>query len=347
MFVGIRTPWLEAPRVQECITNGRYMYMRRMTLRFMLVYATLVVLFAAVTVPALGAEDLSSFETKISQTVNQAEAGMQQVLNRFTMDAINATSQNELKSLQTAAHSDINAIYEAAIAELNIYLAAYPDELDAQVDQAKARLVQSDAAAHDEINTTAAQISPTLPPSTTTTTVPPSTTTTTATVTTTTTSTTEPTISSTTTVPRTTTTTIPPTTTTTTTDSATTTTAVAVAPLPPPPGADEEPAAGSNDTMPPSAVFDTTSERAYSFSEAMRSDSRMMTGTLVEGMSVVLPPAVATAVLSLPIVIEIVVGTLFDSAQSLFVPVLILIGAALIIIWRESKSRASMPRPTT
>ena len=88
-------------------------------------------------------------------------------------------------------------------------------------------------------------------------------------------------------------------------------------------------------------------ERTFSFSEAMRSDSRMMTGTLVEGMSVVLPPAVATAVLSLPLVMEIVVGTLFDSAQSLFVPVLILIGAALIIFWRESRSRAAMLKPTT
>jgi len=122
---------------------------------------------------------------------------------------------------------------------------------------------------------------------------------------------------------------------------------VAAAPLPPPPGADGTTASGAIDTMPPSAVFDTPSERAYSFTEAMRSDSRMMTGTLVEGMSVVLPPAVATAVLSLPIVIEIVIGTLFDSAQSLFVPVLILIGAALIIIWRESRSRAAMTRATT
>lgn len=114
--------------------------------------------------------------------------------------------------------------------------------------------------------------------------------------------------------------------------------------MPPPPGTDQRAPTVPNDTMPASANFDAPQGRTLSFTEAMRADSRMMTGMLVEGMSVVLPPAVATAVLSLPIVIEIIVGTLFDSAQALFVPVLILITAALIIIWRESRSRAAVPR---
>lgn len=329
--------------------------MRRLTLRFTVVYASLLVLFAAVTVPALGSEDLPWYEAKISSTVSQAEASMQQVLNQFTTDAINASSQAELSSLQAAAHADIDAIYSSAINKLNGYLAAYPDELAAQVDLAKARLAQSESAAHAEIDTTASQIKPTLPPVTTTTTTMPPTTTTTTTkgvtttttknVTTTTTTPRTTTTSSTTLPPTTTSTTVPPTTTTTTgADSSTTTTVAAAAPPPPPPGTDQRTPSSTIDSMPPSANFDRAAGRALSFTEAMRTDSRMMTGTLVQGMSVVLPPAVATAVLSLPIVIEIVLGTLFDSVQSLVVPMLILVAAATIIIWRESRSRVAMPR---
>lgn len=319
----------------------------------MLVYASLLVLFAAVTVPALGSEDLAWYEAKIAATVSQTEASMQQVLNQFTTDAINASSQAELSSLQAAAHADIDAIYSSAINKLKSYLAVYPDELAAQVDLAKARLAQSEAAAHAEINTTASQIKPTLPPVTTTTTTMPPTTTTTTTkgVTTTTTknvttTTTPPrttTTSSTTLPPTTTTTTVPPTTTTGA-DSSTTTTVAAAAPPPPPPGTDQRTPSSTIDSMPPSANFDRAAGRTLSFTEAMRTDSRMMTGTLVQGMSVVLPPAVATAVLSLPIVIEIVLGTLFDSVQSLVVPMLILVAATTIIIWRESRSRVAMPR---
>jgi len=325
MFVGTRAPRLESPGLQESSRIRRYTHMRRMTVRFAFVYATLVVLFAAVTVPAFGTEDLSMFENKVDQTVQQAQAAMQQVLNQFTNDAINATSQDELASLQTRAHADIHAIHTAAIAKLDIYLAAYPDELADQVSEAKDDLAESDAEAHAEVDSVTALIGPTLPPATTTTTttVPPTTTTSTTTTTvppTTTSTTTRTTVTSTTstTVPPTTTTTTPAATTTTQPTSTTTTTVDAAPPVPPPPGSSQAPAVRPIDAMPASAVFDTPTKRAFSFSEATRSDSRMMTGTLVNSMSVVLPPSVATAVLSLPIVIEIIVGTLFDSAQSLF-----------------------------
>ena len=319
--------------------------MRRLTLRFTLVYAILVVLFAAVTVPVSAAESIESIQAKIAQTVERAEADMQSVLNRFTVDAIDATSQGELASLRSRAHNDITSIHNTAINRLDGFLTVYPEEVAGEVAQAQNRVASAASGAHGEIDAIAQQIAPTLPPDVEPTTTVPATTTTATTTTT--------IAPTTTTVPRTTTTTAATTTTTTTTDGSTTTTtsaptttttpAASVTP-PPPYGTDQPPTGGTPDAMPATAVFDDSSRSSLSFAEAMRADSAMMTGSLVEGMSVVLPPSVATAVLSLPIVIEIILGTLFDSAQSLFVPVLILVAAGLILFWRENRSRAVVAR---
>lgn len=74
-----------------------------------------------------------------------------------------------------------------------------------------------------------------------------------------------------------------------------------------------------------------------SVSEMLQPNEGMVTAAFVEGMSVVVPPSVATAVLSLPIVIEILIGTIFTSVRSLFVPMALLLIAVGVLVWREMR----------
>ncbi len=336
--------------VQDETLTCRYMRMRHLTLRIALVYSTLVVVFVGLALPAQAGGNLSSLHVNMNDVVQEAQAEMQTVLNQFTIEATQVTTLPELLALQTEANSEINIIRDAAFVDLDSYLSAYPTELASHVLAAKSQINTSAAAAHDEITTTTDQIAPTLAPVTTTTTVPPTTTTTTTATTTTTvprttttttaprtktsgpTTTTTITATTTTTDPRTTTTTTVPTTT-------TTTTTVAAAFLPTPPtGSDALPDAEVDYALTPPPVFETASTSSRSISDTIRSESGMVTAAIVDGMSVVLPPSVAAAVLSLPIVIEIIIGTLFTSMQSLILPILVLLAAVAVLVWWESRS---------
>jgi len=289
-----------------------------LTLRFTLAYTTLVLLVVAVAVPAFGAtQDVSLLQEEIDQIVKQAEADMQNVLNRFTVDALEATTVQELDDLRSQADLDIDRIRDAAIAELESYLVDHP-ELEDDVRAAQARIGESAVAAHDEIAYITDQIAPTLPDDTTTTSTTSRTTTTSTTGTT--------------------TTTAPETTT-------TTTFVPAVVPTPPA-GTDEKPDTDTDYPLTPPPVFDTASGSSMSISEAMRSEVATVTGALLDGMSVIMPPSVATAVLSLPIAIEIIIGTLFDSVQSLVLPILLLLAAAGILMWRDTRPTDHMTGPT-
>jgi hypothetical protein len=62
-----------------------------------------------------------------------------------------------------------------------------------------------------------------------------------------------------------------------------------------------------------------------------------LTGTLTNGLSVVLPPTVATAVLSPLIVFEVLLGTLVSSARSLVLPSLLLLISWVLLMPRRRR----------
>jgi hypothetical protein len=314
----------------------------------MLGYATFVVLLAGVAAPALGADTVASTRIEIDAAVVQAEANMQSVLNQFTSDAISATSLEELFAARDRANSDIAGIRDRAIATVDALVALYPDDLTADGASARSRIDSAASDAYVEIDDITAQVAPSLPPTsttttttTTTTTVAPTTTTTTlAPTTTTTTTTTVPRTTTTTTEPTTTTTTIARDTTTTTVTSTTTTTTIAAVVAPPSTPPTDTSAAIDESVVyaiAPPPRFTGTLEAPTSVSEMLQPESGMVTAAFIEGMSVVVPPSVATAVLSLPIVLEILIGTIFTSVRSLVVPMAFLLVAVGILVWREMK----------
>ncbi|MCL1598535.1 MAG: hypothetical protein M3094_05085 [Actinomycetia bacterium] len=296
----------------------------------------LAVLIVGVALPALGADTAAGTSIEITQVAVQAEADMQTVLNRFTYEAIQASTLEELAAARDRAHSDITIIRDTAFGDVDALLSLFPDELASDAADARRRIDSAARSARDEIDDLTGQIAPSLPPAptatTTTTTVPRTTTTTAPTPTTTTT-----TVAATTTVPRTTTTTAPTPTTTTTTVAATTTTVMtapptSAAPPDPPPDIGEVVVY----TLTPPPQLETPTDELPPVTGALRSESGLVTGAFVATMSVVMPPSVATAVMSVPIVIEILIGTVFSSVRALVVPILVLIVVGGALVWREA-----------
>jgi len=87
----------------------------------------------------------------------------------------------------------------------------------------------------------------------------------------------------------------------------------------------------------PPPRFVSTVEEPMSVSEMLQPEAGMVTAAFIEGMSVVVPPSVATAVLSLPIVLEILIGTIFTSVRSLVVPMALLLIGVGVLVWREMR----------
>ncbi len=297
----------------------------------MLGYATIAVLLVVAAAPALGAVDPPSARLEMDQIVVQAEADMQTVLNQFTNEAIAAETIEQLNAAHDRADRRIATIRSAAVTEIDTLLTQFPDDISADAAAARNKITAAARDAYDEIDYITSLVAPSITP---TTTIPPTTTSTTTTMTT-----APPTTTTTTTIPST-TTTAPPTTTI---PSTTTTTTLAAAldidPTPPPQsdtplGIDAEIA--YTITPPPQLNLQDDPEQTRT---TLRPETSMITSALIENMSVVMPPSVATAVLSLPIVIEILLGTLFSSARSLVLPTAMLIIAAAVLMWREVRLR--------
>ncbi len=272
----------------------------------------LAALLVGVALPALGADTAPGTSIEITQVSVQAEADMQTILNRFTYEAIQATTPEELTAAHDMADNDITTIRNTAVADVDALLSLFPDELVDDASAARSRIDTSARSAHAEIDDITGQIAPALHP-------PPTTTTTS------------------TTVPTATTTTLPASTTTTTTVPPTTTTIAAAVPPTGPKSSD--PTLDIDEVVlaltPPPQLEPSTNE-SMSTLEGLRPETSLVTGAFVTTMSVVLPPSVATAVLSVPIVIEILIGTVFTSVQALVVPVLVLLVVGSAIVWRDA-----------
>ncbi len=270
-------------------------------MRLALGYATVTLLLLGIAAPVMGAVDAPSARIEMNQIVVQAEADMDMVLNRFTAEAIAASTQEELEAVRRRAVDDVVTIRDRALAAVDALLAEFPDELAADAAAARRRINDAAIAAIAEINSISSDIAGSLPPSTTTTTTTSTTTTTTPSA-----------------------------------GATTTTTVVSVGPPhSPPPGPAptiDDPAAGY--AMSPPPPLDPGDVPATAPSGTERS---MATSALVGGMSVVVPPAVATAVLSLPIVLEVLIGTVLSSVGDLLVPTAILLAAAGFLARRELK----------
>ncbi len=299
--------------------------MHRTSSRLILGQMILAVLLVGVAMPAFGADDAPGTSIEITQVVVQAEADMQTILNRFTYDAIQTATLEELAAVSNRAHTDITIIRDTAFTEVDALLSLFPDELVSDAADARRRIDSAANSAHGEIDDITGQVAPSLLPAPTTTTVPPTTTT----------------ISPT-------TTTVAPTTTTTTV-AVTTTTVVAATPTSPappdsPPGIDES----ITYALAPPPQLEPSMDESPSLAGTLRSESGLVTGAFVTTMSVVMPPSVATAVLSVPIVIEILIGTVFSSIRALVVPILVLIVVGGAMVWSEagfSVRRGPTPQP--
>jgi len=293
----------------------------------------LAVLLVSVALPAFGADDAPGTRIEITQVAVQAEADMQTTLNRFTYEAIQAATLEDLAAASNRAHIDITIVRDTAFTEVDALLSLFPDELASDAADARRRIDAAAGAAYAEIDDITGQVAPSLSPApTTTTTVPPTTTTV---------------------APTSTTTTAPPTTTTTTmaapsTTTATTTSATTLATTTTTP-ATATPPMGSPPPKPPPSIddavvyaltpppqLDVPADGSPSGVGTLRSETGLVTGTFLTTMSVVMPPSVATAVLSVPIVIEILIGTVFSSVRALVVPILVLIVVGGALVWREA-----------
>ncbi len=275
----------------------------------------LAVLLVGVALPAFGADDAPGTRIEITQVAVQAEADMQTTLNRFTYEAIQTATLEGLAAVSNRAHIDIAIIRDTAFVEVDALLSLFPDELTSDAADARRRIDAAAGAGHAEIDDITGQVAPSLNPAPTTTTT-------------------------TTVAPTPTTTTVPPPTTTmtaATTSTTTTTPAMAAPPTASPP---PEPPPSIDDAvvyaLTPPPQLDAPADESPSGVGTLQSETGLVTGAFLTTMSVVMPPSVATAVLSVPIVIEILIGTVFSSVRALVVPILVLIVVGGALVWREA-----------
>lgn len=346
--------------IQESNRKCRYTGVRRITTGFVVGYLLGVLALVTITAPPAGAESLPW------GIVDAAWSSNQNVINQFTADAIaaiEASNKAQLDSARARAHTSLEDIWYDAIARLDAYGELNPDQAG-EVAKAKGQLLADHDGAHAEIdalyqNALGSMTSPTT--SSTTSTTSTSTTTTMPTTT----STSTPVTSSTTTVPRSTTTTVPrsttsttsttqspSTTTTTTTTFATTTTINADSVVIPTVGEDEPPGtsgrgqisttlgeADSATSTP--AVFAGIREGDQAHFDDMiaskRKEMGMVSAMVSSGASVVLPPGLARIAVAPVLLIEFLIGTLFASVRELIVPVVMLVMAVSVFVWRETR----------
>lgn len=321
----------------------------------MVVYvAAVVASFFVATAPAAAAP-----VDQIWAVVTNASVQNETVLNDFAVAASNAQNKAELDAARTTGHNRLEAIWYSSYDALEDLRSAYPT-LSGVVDQAMTILTRDHNEAHGEIDdlyyyildkapwntsttTTTKATTTTTTKATTTTTTKPSTTTSTSSPTSTTTST-----STSTTRPTTTTTTSPGTTTTTEPTSSTTTTTIAGAVVPPsgptgPATTVDDPASdsGSLALSAPPVFIDPTVMTADDHMAEMASNSRMdraMVSTmLTESFSNVLPPALARFTVAPFVLVEVLVGTLFDSVRSMALPFMLVVIVMTAFIWFENR----------
>jgi hypothetical protein len=327
---------------------------RRITARIAVGYLVAALAISAIAVPALADVDLNAIRAEIWQVVDTAWGRNQQVLDQFAADAVAATNKTQLDSARGRAQTSLDNIWYDAVDTLDAKLALSPDELAADVAAAKGKLTTDHDAAHAEVDDLYATVLESLPPPTTTTTtkVPPTTTTT---------STVPRPTTTTSTVPRT-TTTVPESTTTTTTVGDTTTTTVGSGVAPP--GGEAGPGGGREATAIDSVMSETdpatatpmvfaapSSDQKAHNDDAIaekRKEMGMVSAMVSSGASVVLPPGVARIAVAPILLVEILIGTLFESMRELLAPVMMLVMAVAVFVWRETRrngGRARSPAP--
>jgi hypothetical protein len=338
---------------------------RRITTRIIVSYLA-VALTLAVVSPAFGAVDLVAIRAAILAVVDNAWARNQQILDDFTAEAIGASTPGELTTARVRAHTRLDTVWDDSIGKLDGYLALAPAELGNDVAEAKNELLLDHNTAHAEVDDLAAYIMETKFSTTTTTTQPPTTTTTTTTqppTTTTTTTTTRPPDTTTTGAPEpTTTTTSPPDTTTTTRPPTTTTTVVGTTGGGPGTGGHgtigpSRPPGDTTSTGPSggavgdaiavvdaatlvSPVFAATSvEDQAHLDDMIESNMQhgMVSMMLSAGAAVVLPDRVAQVAVAPIVLIEMLIGTLFESLRDLVIPLVMLVLAIAVFLWRETR----------
>lgn len=329
--------------------------MARRSLGLVVIYAVVVAAFVALALPA-SAITVQGGNEEAWAIVNRAEQDNQKVLDDFTARALSAETQEELLQFEANALAALDAIYSEALADLNALALLLGGQIDWTILLAKDALKQNHDIAVSEVKDLTQSLLPTLPSGSTTTTSTSTTTTTKPTVTTTT--TTKPRETTTTTQPTVTTTTQPSVTTTTqggsvttTTSTATTTTRGATTTTEPAAGggsSGEGSGGGTDDPAlaAPPVIGDAATLQAPSSEKAqeMREERSVVSSMLTANASVALPPAVVAAGAAPFIVLEVILGTLFESLAALVFPFLMLVFAVAILIWRESRRPTVVPR---
>ncbi len=320
------------------------------------IYAVVVAAFVALALPA-SAITVQGGNEEAWAIVNRAEQDNQKVLDDFTARALSAETQEELLEYEANALAALDAIYNEALADLNALALLLGGQIDWTILLAKDALKQNHDIAVREVKDLTQSLLPTLPSGSTTTTSTSTTTTTKPTVTTTT--TTKPRETTTTTTqPADTTTTQPSVTTTTqggsvttTTSTATTTTRGGTTTTEPAAGGGsggEGSGGGTDDPAlaAPPVIGDAATLQAPSSEKAqeMREERSVVSSMLTANASVALPPAVVAAGAAPFIVLEVILGTLFESLAALVFPFLMLVFAVAILIWRESRRPTVVPR---
>jgi cell pole-organizing protein PopZ len=290
----------------------------------------------------------------IASILSTAQDTMAAIANGFVAEAPSAKSQAEFDAMQAAAVSQIRDTQAAAADALRtIRNGTWSDEVweaaHAALPVLRASMVAElavvDALEYPGPTTTTSTVPP-LP--TTSTTVPPLPTTSTTVPPLPTTSTTVPPL------PTTTTTLAPPTTTTATTrvaptTAATTTTTTTTTTTVP---AVVTPQSGGSGTEPPTqrapdpqldqSVLGALFAGDAGLENAPATPEADLSGWLASTFDVVLPPMVASVVLSPFVIIEVIAGTVLRSGSSILLPILLLCLSILFLRWRDRSRGAAL-----
>jgi hypothetical protein len=308
----------------------------------------------------------------IASILSTAQDTMAAIANGFVAEAPSAESQAEFDAMQAAAVSQIrdtqaaaadalrtirngtwsDEVWEAAHAALPVLRASMVAEL-AVVDALEYPGPTTTTSTVPPLPTTSTSVPP-LP--TTSTTVPPLPTTTTTVPPLPTTSTTVPPLPTTSTtvppLPTTTTTLAPPTTTTATTRVAPTTAATTTTTTTTTVPAVVTPQSGGSGTEPPTqrapdpqldqSVLGALFAGDAGLENTPATPEADLSGWLASTFDVVLPPMVASVVLSPFVIIEVIAGTVLRSGSSILLPILLLCLSILFLRWRDRSRGAAL-----
>ncbi|MGB5534172.1 MAG: hypothetical protein WBN71_13835 [Acidimicrobiia bacterium] len=278
----------------------------------------------------------------IASILSTAQDTMAAIANGFVAEAPSAKSQAEFDAMQAAAVSQIRDTQAAAADALRtIRNGTWSDEV---WEAAHAALPVLRASMVAELAVVDALEYP--GPTTTTSTVPPLPTTSTTVPPLPTTSTTVPPL------PTTTTTLAPPTTTTATTRVAPTTAATTTTTTTTTVPAVVTPQSGGSGTEPPTqrapdpqldqSVLGALFAGDAGLENAPATPEADLSGWLASTFDVVLPPMVASVVLSPFVIIEVIAGTVLRSGSSILLPILLLCLSILFLRWRDRSRGAAL-----